>query len=149
MSDREDVLTSFNFEIRIDGFISGHFTELSGLGSESEVIEHKVMSDGVKESLTYKIPGRLSRGDITIKRGVTSNLDFWKWRQMVVDGDINGARQNGSIFMYDQKKTIVAQWNFVNAWPAKIDGLQFTAETNGYGVEELVLTHEGCARVIS
>ncbi|MEO0565196.1 MAG: phage tail protein, partial [Chloroflexota bacterium] len=105
MGDREDVLTGFHFEIKIDGFISGYFTELSGVGSETEVIDHKVMSDGVKESIIYKVPGRLAWGDITMKRGITSNMDFWTWRQMVVDGDVAGARQNGSIIMYDQGMT--------------------------------------------
>jgi phage tail-like protein len=147
MGAREDVLTGFHFEIKIDGFISGYFTELSGVGSETEVIDHKVMSDGAKESIIMKVPGRLTWGDITMKRGITSDMEFWTWRQMVVDGDVAGARQNGSIIMYDQTFTPVAQWDFTNAWPSKIDGPTFTSDANTYGVEELTLVHEGLTRV--
>ena len=47
-----------------------------------------------------KSPGRLTWGDVTLKRGITDDLGFWDWRQMVVDGNVSGARKNCSITMY-------------------------------------------------
>ena len=44
-----DPLVGFNFEVKIEGALTGYFTECSGLGSESEVIEHKVVGQGGKE----------------------------------------------------------------------------------------------------
>lgn len=146
MPDNGDPLVSFNFAIEVSGIISGYFTEASGLGSEHEVIEHKIMGEGGQE-IVKKIPGRLKWGDITLKRGITSNLDIWDWRKMVVDGQVESARRNGSIMMYDQEGSEVARWNFERGWPSKVSGPSVNTTSNEVGVEELVITHEGTERV--
>lgn len=142
-----DPLVSFNFEVRIEGKVSGYFTECSGLGSESEVTEHKIVGSGDREAVR-KIPGRLKWGDITLKRGITANMDFWTWRQMVVDGKVDSARAGGSIVMYDQAGTPVAQWDFDAAWPSKISGPSVQADSSAVGIEEVVIVHEGIRRVM-
>lgn len=141
-----DPLVSFNFAIEVTGVISGYFTECDGLGSESEVIEHKIMGPGGKEAVR-KIPGRLKWGDVTLKRGITANLDFWDWRKQVEDGLVDKARRDGSIIMYDQEGTEVARWNFEKGWPSKISGPSVKADSNEIGVEELVIVHEYISRV--
>jgi phage tail-like protein len=136
-----DPLVSFNFGIEVEGIITGFFTECSGLGSESEVIEHKVVGEGGKE-VVRKIPGRLKWGDVTLKRGVTTNLDFWEWRKMVEDGNVSSARKNGSIIMYDQEGAPVARWNFERGWPSKISGPSVKSDGNEIVVEEMTIVHE-------
>jgi phage tail-like protein len=144
---REDPLVGSSFALEIGGgVINGYFTEVSGLGSETEIIEHKVVNAQGHE-VVMRIPGRLKWGDIVLKRGITSNLDMWKWRKQVEDGDVNGARMNGSIVMYDQSLTEKARWNFNNAWPSKISGPTPKADSNEIGVEELTLVHEFIERV--
>lgn len=142
-----DPLVSFNFEVKIEGKVSGYFTECSGLGSESEVTEHKIVGSGDREAVR-KIPGRLKWGDITLKRGITGNMDFWTWRQMVVDGQVASARAGGSIVMYDQAGTAVAQWDFDAAWPSKISGPSVQADSSAVGIEEVVIVHEGIRRTL-
>jgi len=141
-----DPLVSFNFEIIVEGTISGFFTEVSGLGSESEVIDHKIMAGGAKESLVRKIPGRLKWGDIVAKRGITANLDFYDWRKSVEEGNVADARKDGSIVMYDQEGGEVARWNFTAGWPSKISGPSVKSDSNEVGVEELTIVHEGIVR---
>lgn len=142
-----DPLVSFNFEVKIEGKLSGYFTECSGLGSESEVTEHKIVGSGDREAVR-KIPGRLKWGDITLKRGITANMDIWDWRQMVVDGKVGAARANGSVIMYDQAGTAVAQWDFVAGWPSKVTGPSVQADSSAVGVEEMVIVHEGIKRLM-
>ena len=67
-----DPMIGAHFEVSV-GAITGYFTEVSGLGSESEVVDHKIIAKGAKESIIRKIPGRLKWGDITLKRGITAN----------------------------------------------------------------------------
>jgi phage tail-like protein len=145
LAGREDPLVGFNFMIDVGGKIKGYFTEVSGLGSESDVIESKVMTEKGVE-VVLKIPGRLKWGDITLKRGITSNMDMWDWRQMVVDGDAAGARMNGSIVMFDRTGAEAARWNITNAWPLKISGPAPKSDSNEIGVEELTLVHEAILR---
>lgn len=142
----EDPLVSFNFAIEVQGQINGFFTEVSGLGSETEVAEHNVVGPGGQE-VVRKIPGRLKWGDITLKRGITSNMDIWEWRKMVEQGKIDSARRNGSIVMYDQMGTEVARWNFQRAWPSKVSGPAPKSDTGDISVEEMTLVHEYIERI--
>lgn len=145
-SATEDPLVSFHFGLEVQDKVTGYFTEVSGLGSETETIEHKVVTEtGVEQVM--KIPGRLKWENIVLKRGITSNMDAWKWRKEVEDGDVVGARANGSVVMYDQSLTEVARWNFEKAWPSKITGPSIKADANEIGVEELTLVHEYIVRV--
>ena len=141
-----DPMIGAHFEVSV-GAVTGYFTEVSGLGSESEVVDHKIMAKGAKEPIIRKIPGRLKWGDITLKRGITKNMDFYKWRNQVEQGKVDAARLDGTIIMYDQNMTPVASWEFYKAWPSKIGGPQLSSESNAVGVEELVIVHEGIKRL--
>ena len=142
----EDPLPAFNFQLEVAGMMSGFFTEISGIGSEHEIIEHKVMTNGGQE-VVKKIPGRLKWNDITLKRGITSNMDAWQWRKAVETGGISGARYNGTISMFAQDGALVAQWNFENAWPSKVSGPAPKADGNEVGIEEFTLVVEYIERV--
>lgn len=140
-----DPLVGAYFSIQV-GKISGFFTECSGLGSETEVIEHKIMGPN-NQTIIRKVPGRLKWGDVTLKRGITANLDFWDWRKEVEDGNVTAARLAGSVMMHSQEGEIIAQWDFEAGWPSKISGPQVKSDSNEIGVEELTLVHEGIKRV--
>lgn len=145
MADRRDPLVGFHYAIEVQGVITGYFTECSGIGSEHEVIEHKIVDDKGHERI-QKIPGRLKWENITLKRGITDAMDIWDWRDQVVQGDVEGARHNGSIVMFDQSLQEMARWNFENAWPVKVSGPTVKSDSNEFGIEELVITHEGLYR---
>ncbi|MDQ4075383.1 MAG: phage tail protein [Chloroflexota bacterium] len=137
---------SFRYAIEMQGMVTGYFTECSGLGSEHEIIEHKVVDEKGRE-VVQKIPGRLKWQDITLKRGITDNMDIWNWRKQVEDGDIEAARCNGSVVMFDQSYTELARWNFENAWPSKVTGPSMKSDSNEIGIEEMTIVHEGLWRV--
>jgi len=145
MADRTDPLVSFHYAIEVQGVITGYFTECSGIGSEHEVIEHKVVDEKGHEHI-QKIPGRIKWENITLKRGITDNMDIWEWRDQVVQGKVDEARHNGSIIMFDQALSEVARWNFENAWPVKVSGPQVKSDSNEFGIEEVVIAHEGLYR---
>ena len=140
-----DPMIGAHFMVTV-GAIAGYFTEVSGLGSESEVVDHKIMSKGAKEAIIRKIPGRLKWGDVTLKRGITGNMDFYEWRKQVEQGKVDAARLDGTIHMLDQTMTVVAEWNFSKGWPSKISGPSLTADGNAVGIEELTIVHEGLTR---
>jgi phage tail-like protein len=145
MADHEDPLVSFHFAVDIQGVVQGFFTECSGLGSETEIVEHKVVKDGVE--VVMKIPGRLKWENIVLKRGITSNMDVWTWRKQVETGDVAGARRDGSIVMFDQTLSEVARWNFIRGWPSKVTGPSVKSDSNEIGIEEMTITHEYIERV--
>ena len=141
----EDPLVSFDFMLDIVGMGEGYFTEVSGIESETEIVEMKHnTSDG--KVVIRKVPGEEKFADITLKKGITSSLDVWKWRQLVVEGKIDQARQNGTITMFNQQHEPVARWNFTNGWPSKVSGPGLKSDDNNFGIEEITICHEGLWR---
>jgi phage tail-like protein len=141
----EDPLLGFNFMLELGDQVAGYFTEVSGVGSENEIIEHKVVDSKGMEAVR-KIPGRLKWTDITLKRGITSNLQIWEWREMVIQGKITDARTNVTLTMMNREYQAVAKWHFTNAWPSKASGPSFKADDNSFGIEEVTIVHEGMYR---
>lgn len=121
---------------------SAYFTELSGLQDESEVITHKSIGPNGKE-VTQKLPGRDDGGEITLKRGVTRGQDFWKWRQQVTAGDIQGARRNIQITLFDRAYNEVMEFEYKNVWPSSISVTGIESSSDSYLIEEITLQHEG------
>jgi phage tail-like protein len=146
MAEHEDPLVGFHFAVEIQNVVSGYFTECGGLGSEHEIIEHKVVTEGGQE-VVMKIPGRLKWENVTLKRGITSSMDIWDWRKQVEDGHIEEARHDGSITMFNHSMDPVARWEFKRAWPVKVTGPQPKADSNEIGIEELTIAHEYIERV--
>ena len=141
-----DPLVGFQFSLDVSGEVTGYFSECSGIGSEHEIVEHKVVDKDGRD-LVQKIPGRMKWTDVTLKRGITDNIQIWEWRKKVEDGDLKSARKNCSIMMYDRDYKLAAQWDFINAWPSKVTGPELKADGNDYGIEEIVIVHEGMKRV--
>jgi phage tail-like protein len=142
-----DPLVGFTFRLDVGGKLTGLFLECSGIGSENEVIDHKVVDTNGHEMIR-KLPGRLKWNDVTLKRGITDDMAIWDWRQEVVEGNMDAARSNCSIHMLDRQYNDVATWNFDLAWPSKVSGPAVKSDSNEIGVEELIIVHEGLTREV-
>ena len=143
-----DPLITFQFRIEVAGpvQVNGYFTEVSGLGSEHEVVEQQV-TDPQGNPFVMRDPGRIKYVDLVLKRGITADLGIWDWRKMVEEGDMTTARANCSIIMMDTLGGDVARWDVVNAWPSKVTGPSPKSDSNEFGIEEMNLVHEGMTRI--
>jgi phage tail-like protein len=140
---RVDPFRAFNFLVELEGIAEASFTECTGLGSTTEVIPQREGGDLGEQ----KLPGRTTYADITLKWGLTGSRLLWDWRQQVVDGDIAGARRNGSLVVYDlANSTEVARWNFLRAWPSQYTLASYSAKGNDIAIDTLVLVHERLTR---
>jgi phage tail-like protein len=140
-----DLLTTFSFHVELDGIDIGAFKECSGVDSETEIIEYKeTTKDG--KMLIRKLPGAMKWADITLKKAIDSKKDLWDWRRQVEQGEIDDARRNGSIVLYDSTAKEMARWNFFDGWPSKWKGADLNAGENNVAVEEITITHEGMER---
>ena len=144
---REDPLVAFKFGLEIEGKLTGYFTSVSGIGSETEVIQQKVVNSSTGETIIQQIPGRLTWTPVTLKRGVTSSMEIWDWRQQIVEGKVEAGRTNCSIVAYNQENKEIARWNFENAWPSKVVGPEMDSGSTNYMIEDITIVHEGVTRV--
>ena len=141
-----DPLVAAFFAVEMQGKVKGVFRELAGMGSETEVTEHQA-SDAKGAQVVKMVPGRLKWTPIVLKQGITTDKNFWDWRADVELGDMDKARKNGSLVMFDSQGKEAARWDFVNAWPSKITGPQANASQSSVAIEELTIVHEGVKRV--
>jgi len=141
--ERVDPFRVFNFLVELDGIAQASFIECSGLGTTTEVIETR---EGGDNTTVRKLPGKTTYTDIVLKWGMTNATELWDWRQQIIEGIV--VRKNGSIVVYDlTNSTEVARWNFVSAWPSKLEGPAFNAKGNDIAINTLTLSHEGITRV--
>lgn len=142
-----DAVVGFAFQVELEGKVTGYFTEISGLDVEFEVSEFKIMDDK-GQSIIRKTPGRATAGEVTIKRGVTTNMDAWAWRKEIENGMVADARTNGTITALSQDLTPVAEWTFERAWPSNITVSSPDAGSSDPVTEELTIQFEALDRVL-
>ena len=146
-SPKADPFLTFMFSIQAtvsldsgDTELDGYFTDISGLGDENDMVEFKANTNDGHET-TILLPGRNETSEITLKRGITKDMTFWQWRQLVRDGKIDQARTNVTITMYNRRYEAMVQWDMTDAWPSKITGPDFQAGNSEFGVEEITLVY--------
>ena len=136
-----DHIGSFNFRVEINGVTEGPFIYVSGIESQSEVIEYRNGAD----NLTRKIPGRTSYSNIVMRRGYNNVDDLWEWRKSVTNGVIN--RRNGSIIILGaDAETEIIRFNFFQAWPCRYELGQFNGEVDSVLIEEIEIVTEKIER---
>jgi phage tail-like protein len=147
MPDSMDPISAHQFALEIQGITEATFREASGFGSEHQIIEQKEQS-AKGNTVIRKIPGTLKWQNITLKRGMTSNSEMWKWRQQVIDGAIEKARLDGSIVGYDEDGNEKIRYNFRRGWPSKWESTAMNAGGNEPVIETIEITHEGLERKV-
>jgi phage tail-like protein len=133
---------AYNFIVSVtnidDGStVSGSFSEVSGLTIDITPIEYR---DGTDDTTVRKVRGLRKMSNITLKRGITGHVGFWKWILAGMRGDAQ--RQHGHIAMLNEDRVEVMRWIFDNAWPTKYTGPGFNAKNNEIAIETLELAVE-------
>ena len=132
--------------LEVEGLFTTYVTGAVGVGSESEVIEHKVV-DATGQEIIRKIPGRLKYLDITMERGITRNLDLADWRELVETNRMGDARADIVVSAYDREMRKIAGWDGTECWPSRIENLlPDPASESDVLVERLVIVCEGLVR---
>lgn len=140
---RTDPFFAFRFEIKLDGEVSGGFSECSGLQLETEVQDY---AEGGLNTHLHKFPTRTKQSNITLKRGIVDSR-LWDWYYNMTQGQIEF--RNGSIAVYSASNDeMVMEWQFQLAFPSKWQGPDLNASQSNVAVETLEITHQGLERQI-
>ncbi|HEX2202419.1 MAG TPA: phage tail protein [Longimicrobium sp.] len=135
--ERNDPYGAFNFLVEVDGVTVAAFSEVSGLTTETDVIEYRT---GAEDITVRKVPGLRKVTNITLKRGFTASDDLWQWRKAVMDGLTT--RHSGTIVLLNEAREPAIKWTFREAWPSKWEGPTFNAKTSEVAIETLELACE-------
>lgn len=138
---QNDPLSNQVFLIDIDNTIRAGFSECSGLNAETTPIEYR---EGNEDITTRKLPSLIKYGNITLKRGLTIDLELSDWFDTVKAGNIE--RKNISIVLRDEQQNDSVRWNLSAAWPCKYVGPDLKADANEIAIESLEICHEGLTK---
>ena len=143
----EELYGSYHFLLEIQGVINdnkvivGGFKSVSGMDSETEIIEFKQGND----LIVRKKPGRTTYANIVLERGYTATDDLWQWRKNIEDGKID--RRAGSVIILDQDgQSEVARYNFYEGWPTKWNVLELDSDSSSMAIEKIEIAVEKVER---
>jgi phage tail-like protein len=129
---------NFNFRVEIDGIPAAQFAEVVVPAAEIAVVEYREGAD--KASVARKLPGRVSYGNVVLRRGITADLSLYEWFRAVADGDFQP--RNVMIVLLDAQRQDVRRWLARDAWPTKYDGPTLNATNNEVAIEAMELAVE-------
>ena len=138
----EDIISS-RFAVEVDGLVVAYFHECSGLNGEIQVESYR---EGGLNDFEHKLPGVATYGNLTLKSGVASAMDFWKWFYKTTLGTVE--RKQVSVILYhhnrsDGKNGEGMRWNLLDAFPVKWEGPTFNADDASVVMQSLELAHHG------
>lgn len=138
---RTDPFGNYNYIVEIEGVARARFSEVSGLDTTIEIIEYREGGD----LGTRKLPGRVSYSNISLRWGMTDDMDLYEWIKRTAGGMTE--RKSGSIVLLDRQSNEIARWNFFEAWPTSYTAPDLSASGNEVAIEALDLAHERIERV--
>jgi phage tail-like protein len=148
-SSRPNPYGAFNFEVVIEGVLSGGFQEVTGLDS---AVKTEPYQEGGQNAFQHQLLGPAEvPPNIVLKRGLTNGLEMWFWYQkvtqdVVVVKESFPTRAPVIIFLTNQNKEKLHWWLIRSAFPVKWSGPKLQADASGSSAiafETLELAHTG------
>lgn len=133
-----EVSGAFRFAVELDGLLVGGFSEVTGIHSETEVMEF--VEGGLNTHVHY-FPKQTKYPRIVLKRGMTQSSELWDWYDGVTAGKIK--RKNGSVILLNQAGKELCRWNFFEAYPVKWNGPDLNATGGNVAIESIEIVHNG------
>lgn len=132
-------VTANRFYVEMESTITACFSECSGLGVKLKREAH--FEGGVNDQQRI-ILGQAEFTDVTLKRGITNDLTFWKWISQIL-GQSQHQRRNINILLFNQAGETMQCWTLIGAIPTGWKAPSLQANANSAAIEELTLAYEG------
>ncbi|WP_370618067.1 phage tail protein [Mumia sp. Pv 4-285] len=133
--------TGMSFGLEIDGFGPWAIADIVGLKTEQDVIQFKESTaDG--HVVVRQLPGRPRGGECIVSRRVTADGDADAWLAQVRSGDIDDARRNAVVVLYDAELRPVKRYRLRNVWPRALEVVGLVAGEARGPVERITLVYD-------
>lgn len=150
MVDTARPFTTFNFKINLrlpdddDELCAASFSECDGLEMN---IEPKTIREGGNNGRQIHLVGPVSYGQLSLKRGMTDNIDLWDWFEQVRQD--NSLRASGEVLVLSSDREDEAmRFNLTGCLPIKLKAPALSAADGGVAIEELQIAYASLERVI-
>jgi phage tail-like protein len=143
-------ITANRFYVELGGSIVASFTECSGIGVQ---LDKEVYFEGGVNDQQRILLKHAKFNDVTLKRGMSDNIQFWEWLQSLLDlGNATrkpknkkdaSLRHNISISLFNQAGETMQSWRLIGAVPVAWKAPAFQANATVVAIEEVTLAYEG------
>jgi phage tail-like protein len=121
------------------------FSECDGLEMS---MEPKTVREGGNNLEQIHLPGPVSYGQLTLKRGMTSNLDLWKWFNAAAGGlntnqsaNKRGLTALGQVTMLNNAGEPTLVFSLYGCMPVKVKGSALNAKDGQVALEEVQIVY--------
>jgi phage tail-like protein len=149
---RVDPYKNFKFRVIWDGRPVLGVSKVSALKRTTEVVKHR---SGGDNSTDHKSPGRTSYEAITMDRGITHDIEFEKWANMVhpYSGDpgmdLANYKKDLTLEVMNEKGQVALRYFIYRCWVSEFQALpDLDANANAVAIEHLKIEIEGWERDI-
>jgi phage tail-like protein len=138
--------TTFNFLVEIDNVTGGSGTVCAATFSDVDglemTLEPKTIREGGNNVGPVHMAGQVGYGQLTLKRGMTSNFDLWTWFDAVTAPGGGGLRASAHIVMLGSDGSQQLQFNLSGCLPVKLKAPALNAKDGIVAIEEMSLVYE-------
>ncbi len=147
----EHPFTTFNFRVELQYGANGkpicdaEFSEVSGLEIS---LEPKTLREGGNNRRPIHLVGPVSYGQLTLKRGMTTDFGLWDWFEEVQKANGHGLRASGEIAMKSTDgASDTVRFTINGCLPIKLKVPNLVAKEGQIAVEEMQIAYECLSRV--
>ncbi len=150
-AQRFDPYKNFKFRVKWDGqYVAGLSKVSGGLKRTTEVVKHR---EGGDPSTSRKSPGKTEYEAITLERGVTHDLAFEAWANLVhnFQGDalmsLKNFRKDIIVEVYNEAGQKVLAYKVYRCWVSEYLALpDLDASANAVMIQHIKIENEGWER---
>ena len=140
---------AFNFDVQLmvpdysaiglsSRLANGEFAECDGL---EMTMEPKTLREGGNNTTQIHLVGPISYGKLTLRRGMTANLDLWNWFRFAASGSRRGLKAQGVVVMKDGDGTARLRFELVDCLPIKLKAAALNAKDGTVAIEEMQIAY--------
>jgi phage tail-like protein len=142
-----DPLENYKFRVKWDGRYVAGVSKVSALRRATEVVLYR---DGGDAGGEREIPGRTKFEPITLERGVTNDLEFEQWANLIYaqGGEAPGEyRKDVILDIFNRAGQKVLSYTIYRCWVSEYQALsELDADANVVVFEHIKLENEGWER---
>ena len=147
---RLDPYKNFKFRVLWDGRPVLGVSKVGALKRTTEVVKHR---DGGDNSTDHKSPGRTTYDAITMERGITHDLEFEKWSNLVhqYSGDpamdLVAYKKDLTLEVLNEKGHVAKRYFLHRCWVSEMTAVpDLDANANAIAIEHIKVEVEGWER---
>jgi phage tail-like protein len=147
---RIDPYKNFKFRVVLDGKVVMGVSKVGALKRTTEVVKHR---DGGDNSSDRKSPGRTTYDGISMERGITHDLKFEAWANLVhqYSGDpamdLVNYKKDLTLEVLNERGHVAKRYFLYRCWVSEFTAMpDLDANANAIAIESIKIELEGWAR---